>query len=114
MRAQRDRRSSVAAHVHHLQDGLALLNRWAGGEDPFASATYAASWDHQHVTDVEWRHLREVLASEARAWMSAVGARREWDTPALSNVVGSIAHLAYHLGAIRQLTASAAGPPARD
>jgi hypothetical protein len=32
----------------------------------------------------------------------------------LSGAMGSVAHLAYHLGAIRQLVAAASGPRARD
>jgi hypothetical protein len=107
-------RSSVAAHVEHVRYGLELLNRWTRGERAFDDADYAASWRRQQVTDGEWRELRETLAREARAWMTAIGERQDWDVSALSNVIGSIAHLAYHLGAIRQLTASAAGPPAND
>jgi hypothetical protein len=46
--------------------------------------------------------------------MSAIGEREDWDADSLTNVVGSLAHLAYHLGAIRQLTQAAAGPKAAD
>src|SRR4051794_3928136 len=30
--------ASVATHVHHLQYGLHLLNRWSRGEEPFADS----------------------------------------------------------------------------
>ncbi|HEY6359651.1 MAG TPA: DinB family protein [Vicinamibacterales bacterium] len=107
-------RSSVAAHVQHLRYGFEILNRWLRGENPFADASYAASWGRQQVTDEEWRDLRNALDREVRAWMSAVTAPREWDAVTLSGAIGSVAHLAYHLGAIRQLVASASGPPAAD
>ncbi len=107
-------RSSIAAHVDHLRYGLELLNRWSRGDDPWADANYAASWSRQAVTDEQWRVLRDALAREARAWMAAVPQLAEPDEPALNGVLGSVVHLAYHLGAIRQIQASASGPPARD
>ena len=107
-------RSSIASHVRHLRYGFELLNRWARGENPFADADYAASWEHQQVTDGEWLELREGLEREARAWMASVQAPREWDQVMLGGTIGSVAHLGYHLGAIRQLASAAAGPPASD
>ena len=107
-------RSSVAAHVRHLQYGLELLNRWADGEDPFADADYAASWRRQEVTDAEWETLRSELEREVRRWIAAMAEPRDWDAVRLGGTIGSVVHLAYHLGAIRQLVSSAAGPPARD
>jgi hypothetical protein len=107
-------RSSVAAHAQHLRYGFELLNRWAGGENPFAEASYAASWQSQHVTDDEWQTLRRDLEREARAWTTAMDARREWDAVTLGAAIGSVAHLGYHLGAIRQVAAAAAGPAASD
>jgi hypothetical protein len=107
-------RSSVAAHVHHLRYGFELLNRWARGENPFADADYARSWRMQQVTDHDWRDLIASLEREARAWTSAVSERQDWDSTMVSGAMSSVAHLAYHLGAIRQLVPAASGPPARD
>ena len=104
--------SSIAAHVRHLHYGLTLLNRWARGDNPFADADFAASWEHQRVSDAEWRELTDALERESRNWMEAVHARRDWDERSLSETIGSIVHLAYHLGAIRQIDATAAGPRA--
>jgi hypothetical protein len=112
--ARPDGRSSVAAHTQHLRYGFELLNRWARGEDPFADANYAQSWGQQQVTEHEWRELREALDREVRAWMEAIATDREWTPLFLSGFVSSVAHLAYHMGAIRQLARSASGPPARD
>lgn len=105
-------RSSVAAHVQHLRYGFELLNRWSRGEDPFAEATYAQSWGLQQVTEGEWADLRSGLEREARAWTSSIIDREGWDFLSLSGAISSVAHLAYHLGAIRQLVPAASGPPA--
>ena len=108
-------RSSVAAHVQHLRYGFELINRWAGGdENAFADATFARSWGMQQVTDGEWHDLVRGLDREARAWMKHIETRADWDFVTLSGAMSSVAHLAYHLGAIRQLVPAASGPPARD
>jgi hypothetical protein len=111
-----DGHSSVAAHVQHLRFGLHLLNRWAGGDaNAFAGASYAESWSHQQVNDTEWRELREAFERAVRDWRSRLETPPSaWDATTLSGFVSSVAHTAYHMGAIRQLVPAAAGPPAKD
>jgi hypothetical protein len=104
--------SSIAAHVDHLRYGLEFLNRWSRGENPFAD--YSASWRRVTVTDAEWALLRQQLRAEARAWQEAVRQPRELTDDELNGVVGSVVHLAYHLGAIRQIDRATRGPSARD
>ena len=102
--------SSVASHTEHLRYGLSLMNRWTGGEDPFAGANWADAWRRTRVSDAEWDELRQRLASESRQWLAAVAAPSRWDDLTLLFIIASTAHLAYHLGAIRQMNARAAGP----
>jgi hypothetical protein len=109
--------SSVAAHVDHLRYGLDLLTRWSRGEEPFADADYSASWRRVTVSEAEWASRREALRREAYAWREAIeqqpGARALSDVE-LTGIIASIAHLAYHLGAIRQIHRATRGPSARD
>ena len=106
-------RSSVAAHTQHLRYGFELLNRWMGGDDnAFADADFARSWGTQTVSDAEWKALRDGLEQETRKWGAALDTAREWDRLRLGAAIGSVAHLAYHIGAIRQLARPASGPPA--
>jgi hypothetical protein len=108
-------RSSIAAHVDHLAYSFALLNRWlAGDKDAFSGTDYADSWKRQTVDDEGWRALRKKLAVEAAAWVEAAGTPRPWDVDTLNGAFGSIVHLAYHTGAIRQIDAAAHGPRATD
>lgn len=102
--------SSIAAHVDHVRYGLSLMNRWSRGENPFGSADWSASWKRTGVTDEEWRQLRADLRTETNGWLEAVRRPRDVDEIALNGVIGSIAHLAYHLGAIRQINQSTRGP----
>jgi hypothetical protein len=105
---------SIAAHVDHVRYGLELLNRWSRGENPFADANYGASWRRTLVSDAEWTLLRDRLRAEAHAWLQAIQQPRHLSGTELTGVLASVAHLAYHLGAIRQIDCSLRGPQARD
>lgn len=96
-------RPSIAAHANHVRFSLNLLNRWAGGEEPFSTADWASSWAVQAVTAAEWEELRNSLRSEARAWMTAVPVSRTWEPVSLTGTLASGAHFAYHMGAVRQM-----------
>jgi hypothetical protein len=100
----------IAAHVDHLRYGLSLMNRWSAGENPFDDADWGTSWRIANVSETEWRGLRASLRDEVARWLEAIGTPREVSGDELSSVVGSIAHLAYHLGAIRQINRAARGP----
>jgi hypothetical protein len=102
--------SSIAAHAEHVRYGLSLMNRWSEGEDPFASADWSASWRKTQVSEPEWRHRIADLRAETVRWLAVVRAPRDVDEIALNGMIGSIAHLAYHLGAIRQINQSTRGP----
>ncbi len=107
--------ATIAAHVEHLRYGLSLMNRWAGGEpNPFATADWSAAWKTTSVSDAEWARLRADLRDEAHRWLRALGTPREVHRIELSGMAGSIAHLAYHLGAIRQIDRTARGPAADE
>ncbi|HEY6090734.1 MAG TPA: hypothetical protein VIV83_01945 [Gemmatimonadales bacterium] len=102
--------ASIAAHVDHLRYGLSLMNRWAAGENPFADADWSASWRITAVSESEWQRLRATLRTEAQRWLAAQRTPRDVSTTELNGMVGALAHLAYHLGAIRQIHRAAKGP----
>jgi hypothetical protein len=107
--------ASIASHVDHLRYGLSLLNQWAAGAPaPWAAADWTASWKRSAVSESEWRGLREDLAREAQAWTDALRTPREVDEFQASWMIGNVAHLAYHLGAIRQIARGSRGPTAED
>ena len=62
------------------------------------------------VTEAEWEGLRAQLRHEAARWLVTLRTPREVAPLELHGMVGSIAHLAYHLGAIRQINSNARGP----
>jgi hypothetical protein len=107
--------ASIVAHVDHLRYGLSLLNLWARGEaPPWPAMDWTASWRRDVVSEGEWRALRDALRREAEAWAGALRAPREVTEVEAGWMAGSVAHLAYHMGAIRQIDRHAAGPGAED
>jgi hypothetical protein len=105
--------ASIAAHVDHVRYGLELMNRWSAGEaDPWSSADWTASWRRTSVSDEQWAALREQLRGETRRWHKGLETPRKMSALELNGVIASVAHLAYHLGAIRQIDRSIQGPRA--
>ena len=103
--------ATIAAHARHLSYGLSLMNRWTReGGNPFADAKWDEAWKTSRTDDREWEGIRRDLAAEAHAWSVALGEDREVSATEMSGMIASIAHLAYHLGAIRQIDKDARGP----
>jgi hypothetical protein len=103
--------ATIAAHAQHLRYGLSLMNRWANeGGNPFADAKWDEAWKTFDVGATEWADIRNGLRAEAHGWLQALGSPRDATDVELTGMVASIAHLAYHLGAIRQIDKHARGP----
>jgi hypothetical protein len=103
--------ATIAAHVQHVRYGLSLMNRWAAqGGNPFADATWDAAWKVTSVDARTWQEIRDGLRDEARRWHDVLKTPRDVTETELCGMAGSIAHLAYHVGAIRQINKDARGP----
>jgi len=103
--------ATIAAHAQHVRYGLSLMNHWASaGGNPFADAKWDEAWKISTVGETEWREIRDGLRDEARRWMDVLKTPREVADVELTGLVASVAHLAYHLGAIRQIHKSIRGP----
>jgi hypothetical protein len=103
--------ATIAAHAQHLRYGLSLMNRWASeGGNPFADATWDAAWKMSGVDAAAWQEIRTGLRDEAHRWTQALSSARDVTDIELAGMIGSIAHLGYHLGAIRQIDKQTRGP----
>jgi hypothetical protein len=102
---------TIAAHAQHLRYGLSLMNRWmVEGGNPFADAKWDEAWKTSRVDEAGWAEIRNGLRDEAHGWLATLGRPREVSETELTGMIASIAHLAYHLGAIRQIARGARGP----
>lgn len=96
-------RNPVAGHASHLANALEAFVRVAKGGE--WDIDWEASWNFPEPLDDEaWAALRARLRAaymEARAGIAATEFREEFFVP----LAATLAHSAYHLGAIRQLAA---------
>ena len=103
--------ATIAAHAQHVRYGLSLMNRWAReGGDPFADAKWDEAWRLSTVDSPEWEEIRYGLRDESHRWLEQLHSPRELTGLELTGMISSIGHLAYHLGAIRQIHKNARGP----
>lgn len=103
--------ATIAAHAQHVRYGLSLMNAWAErGGNPFADAKWDEAWKVGVVDDVQWGEIRASLGAETRRWLAVLRAPREVHAIELTGMIASIAHLAYHLGAMRQIDKGMRGP----
>jgi hypothetical protein len=103
--------ATIAAHAEHVRYGLSLMNRWAvEGGNPFADASWDLAWKTSEVDAARWAEIRSGLRDEAHRWLATLGSPRDASDVELAGMIGSVAHLAYHLGAIRQIGKEGRGP----
>jgi hypothetical protein len=103
--------ATIAAHAQHVRYGLSLMNTWAReGGNPFADAKWDAAWKVTSVEGDAWNEIRAGLREEARRWLEMLKQPRDVSLQELNGMIGSIVHLSYHLGAIRQIDKNARGP----
>jgi hypothetical protein len=103
--------ATIAAHAQHLRYGLSLMNRRAReGGNPFANAQWDEAWTISNVDATAWDEIRTGLRDETHGWLGALSTPRDVGELELAGMAASIAHLAYHLGAIRQINKATRGP----
>lgn len=101
-------RNTAAAHAEHLRFSLDVYTRYTRGEQPDPS--WGKSWEVQEVDAARWDTLRTALRREYDAFVRAIGELPDpIDPVVLTGLVGSVAHAAYHLGALRQIAKARAG-----
>jgi hypothetical protein len=92
--------ASIAAHAHHVSFGLEASAAWITGDR--ASRDWAQSWTVTSVTDAGWRELRDQLRARYAVLRGAVERHAGASAEAIGGAAGAVAHVAYHLGEIRQ------------
>jgi hypothetical protein len=103
--------ATIAAHVQHLRIGLSLMNQWARERsDPYADPKWDEAWRVSEVNEAEWAEIRDGFRAEADQWREVLDSSLDVTDTELAGVIGSIIHVGYHLGAIRQIQRSTRGP----
>jgi hypothetical protein len=93
-------KTSIAAHVHHVIFGLDASARWIEGSR--TTHDWKESWSTDTVNDAEWARMREKLRSSYKDMRRDIELYASSSKESMGGVIGALAHVAYHLGAIRQ------------
>ena len=93
--------TSIAAHAAHLAFHLEVTVRWANGDrGPF---DWKGSVNPGEVDTVAWAARRERVRAAYAGMVAHVRGVKEWTADEAGGLAASVAHVAYHLGAIRQI-----------
>ncbi len=93
---------SIAAHAYHLL----YLMRYANTvlDRPAPQGTWESSWAKQSATEAEWAELTATIRSEYELYLGWLRTNDDWSgEDAHTAALAPLPHVAYHLGAIRQL-----------
>lgn len=94
--------ASVAAHANHILYSLKSANAWFGGEEPEGS--WEDSWQVQTCERDSWNRIRTDIRSEYEKLLLAMQSNQDWGAEdMIIGVLSTLPHMAFHLGAIRQL-----------
>ncbi len=101
---------SIAAHVRHMNFHLKTAHQWITGNR--RRRDWKASFLPQEVTREEWKKLVQEIEQTKAEYLRVIRDLPEERRISESGSLGVVAHLAYHLGAIRQLLPPHAGDEA--
>jgi hypothetical protein len=96
-----DGHPSIAAHARHMNFHLRVTSEWILGDH--SKRDWDASFEPQVVNEVEWAKLKQELEASRRELVRVLGSLTPERFVEEGAALGAITHLAYHLGAIRQL-----------
>lgn len=92
--------TTIAAHVHHIVFGLEASSAWIRGDRN--QRNWKDSWSVSAVDDATWTKMLDQLRSGYDDLKQAIEAFAPSSAEAAGGSIGAVAHLAYHLGAIKQ------------
>ena len=92
--------TTIAAHVHHLAFSLHASAAWLRGDRD--RPNWPESWAVSSVDMAGWELEQEALREARDGLLAAVDAHAFRDEMTIGITLGNIAHIACHLGAIRQ------------
>ncbi|MBC7783237.1 MAG: DinB family protein [Burkholderiales bacterium] len=93
---------SVAEHVAHMVFALKLARQYAAGT--IAPGDWDSSWNTGDLDDAAWAALQDALRAAYQDLLAFETPDETFDSfETVCGFCATVAHAAYHLGAIRQL-----------
>jgi len=98
--------ASVAAHVHHVIFGMEASVAFIRGDR--TPRNWGESWQLASVDPSTWAKMKEALREAHALLLQTLEEADLMTDEAFGGAVAAIAHVAYHLGAVRQRRARTA------
>lgn len=92
---------SIAAHARHMNFHLRVTSEWILGDH--GKRDWDASFEPQTVDEEEWAGIKRDLEASRQELVRVLSSLTPERFAEEGAALGAITHLAYHLGAIRQL-----------
>jgi hypothetical protein len=92
---------SVAAHAAHAAFHMEATVRWLNGDR--GPNDWPGSFEPRAVDEAGWAATRTRLRASYDALAAYAKGLPSWNEDVAGAIAGSVAHAAYHLGAIRQV-----------
>jgi len=93
--------TTLAAHADHFRYHMWGTNQLLKTGN-FPKMSWGESWEIDSVEEETWQSIQEELRKEYLTLVKALD-DLEWNELLANEVSGSLAHSAYHLGAIQQM-----------
>lgn len=94
--------TTVAAQTEHAKFYLDRLCEFINGRSE--PVNWDDSWLIEDVDDAEWTALQTAVRKAYMNSLQCLASPRNWTQVQVGMAIGLVAHTAYHLGAIRQLS----------
>jgi len=101
-RSVSDNSTTIAAHCEHVRFYLEFLGNYMN--EKFTMVDWKDSWKTKTVSEEEWNNLRGQLQKTYQMVTDAFNEVETWNDFKISGALGILAHTAYHLSAIRQIS----------
>jgi hypothetical protein len=92
---------SIAAHARHMNFHMCVVTEWIQGVRK--PRDWKGSFFPQRVSETEWRDLQAELDASRAEFVRVLRTLPPESFAKEGAGIGAVVHLAYHLGAIRQL-----------
>jgi len=95
---------TISAHTEHAKFYLDRICEFINGRTE--KVNWEQSWLIETVNETEWNFLREGMRKSYEGVLRCFAEIETWNQDNIGEAVAIIAHTAYHLGAMRQITKS--------
>lgn len=103
--------TTIAAQTAHALYYVEVITQGMEGDEP--PTDWPGSFTPAEVDETSWEDLCERMRAGLDQFRMLVSGRSEWNEDQLGDLLGALAHTAYHLGAVRQIVRAIGSEPVR-